>query len=103
MTVVSNGHSAVEAVGRDDYDIVFMDVQMPELDGLQATRKIRAAEDAHRRVTIIALTAHAMQGDKQRCLDAGMDGYLTKPVNPNELDRILSSLAARPLAAAVGT
>jgi signal transduction histidine kinase/ActR/RegA family two-component response regulator len=103
VTVVSNGRSAVEAVGRDDYDIVFMDVQMPELDGLQATREIRGTEDAHRRVTIIALTAHAMQGDKQRCLDAGMDDYLTKPVNPTELDRILSTVAARPLAAAVGT
>jgi CheY-like chemotaxis protein len=100
VTVVSDGRSAAEAVACDDFDIVFMDVQMPELDGLQATQQIRGTEAAHQRVRIIALTAHALQGDKQRCLDAGMDDYLTKPVNPDELDRILSVHAAIRLDAA---
>jgi signal transduction histidine kinase/CheY-like chemotaxis protein len=90
VTVVADGLSAVEAVARHDFSIVFMDVQMPELDGLQATQQIRRTRGAHRRVKIIALTAHALQGDRQRCLDAGMDDYLSKPVNPIELDRILS-------------
>jgi two-component system CheB/CheR fusion protein len=100
VTVVSDGRSAVAAVARDDFDVVFMDVQMPELDGLQATEQIRRTEAAHQRVRIIALTAHALQGDKQCCLDAGMDDYLTKPVNPEELDRILSFHAAIRLDAA---
>jgi signal transduction histidine kinase/CheY-like chemotaxis protein len=95
VTVVSDGRSAVDTVSRNDFDVVFMDVQMPVLDGLQATQEIRQAEaDTHHRVPIVALTAHAMQGDKQRCLEAGMDGYLTKPINPAELDRVLRSYAA---------
>jgi CheY-like chemotaxis protein len=90
VTVVSDGRSAVDAVSRKDFDVVFMDVQMPVLDGLHATQEIRRAEaGSHPRVPIVALTAHAMQGDKQRCLAAGMDGYLTKPINPAELDRVL--------------
>jgi CheY-like chemotaxis protein len=103
VTVVSDGRSAVDAVSRDDFDVVFMDVQMPVLDGLQATQEIRRAEaDSHLRVSIVALTAHAMQGDKQRCLAAGMDGYLTKPINPADLDRVLRLHAApRPESAAV--
>jgi CheY-like chemotaxis protein len=72
-----------------------MDVQMPELDGLGAARQIRVMPGVESRVTIIALTANAMQGDKRVCLEAGMDDYLTKPVNPHELDRILRLLAAR--------
>lgn len=103
VTVVSDGRSAVDAVSRNDFDVVFMDVQMPVLDGLQATQEIRRAEaDTHHRVPIVALTAHAMQGDKQRCLEAGMDGYLTKPINPAELDRVLQNHEAqRPETAAV--
>jgi len=90
VTVVSDGRSAVDAVSHGDFDMVFMDVQMPVLDGLQATQEIRRAQaDSHPRVPIVALTAHAMQGDKQRCLAAGMDGYLTKPIKPAELDRVL--------------
>jgi len=101
VTVVSNGRSAVTAVAGADFAIVFMDLQMPELDGLQATQEIRAAEGTRQHVRIIALTAHALQGDKQRCLDAGMNDYLTKPVNPDDLDRILNLHAARePLAPA---
>jgi signal transduction histidine kinase/CheY-like chemotaxis protein len=90
VTVVSDGRSAVAAVAREDFDMVFMDVQMPEIDGLEATQQIRRTEGARRRVRIIALTAHALQGDRQRCLDAGMDDYMAKPVRPDELDRILT-------------
>jgi CheY-like chemotaxis protein len=71
-----------------------MDVQMPVMDGLQAAQEIRSNEaGTHDRIPIVALTAHAMQGDKQRCLDAGMDNYLTKPIDPAELDRMLRTYA----------
>jgi signal transduction histidine kinase/CheY-like chemotaxis protein len=102
VTVVSDGRSAVEEVSRHAFDVVFMDVQMPVLDGLQATGEIRDIEArTHRRVPIVALTAHAMQGDKQQCLDAGMDDYLTKPISPAELDRILGLHTRTEVAAAV--
>jgi signal transduction histidine kinase/DNA-binding response OmpR family regulator len=95
VTVVADGRSAVTAVAGTHFDVVLMDVQMPELDGLQATQEIRKAEAGSRRhVPIVALTAHAMQSDQQRCLDSGMDGYLVKPINPNELDRILKMYSA---------
>jgi signal transduction histidine kinase/CheY-like chemotaxis protein len=95
VTVVADGRSAVAAVAGNDFDVVLMDVQMPELDGLQATREIRDSEaGTQRHVPIVALTAHAMQSDQQRCLDSGMDGYLTKPINANELERILGMYAA---------
>jgi len=103
VAVVGDGRSAVAAVARDAFDLVFMDVQMPELDGLAATQQIRSNESARGnegargRIMIIALTAHAMQGDKQRCLEAGMDDYLTKPVDPRELDRILRLFQEREL------
>jgi CheY-like chemotaxis protein len=102
VTFVADGRSAIAAVFRERFDVVFMDVQMPVLDGLEATREIRQAEAANHgsHVPIIALTAHAMQGDKQRCLEAGMDGYLTKPINPDELDRLLGIHAAPQLEAA---
>jgi CheY-like chemotaxis protein len=81
VEAVGNGREAIEAIGRGRYDVVLMDVQMPELDGLDATAAIRALErDSGRHIPIIALTAHAMQGDRERCLAAGMDGYLTKPL-----------------------
>jgi signal transduction histidine kinase/CheY-like chemotaxis protein len=95
VTVVDDGRSAVEAVAGNDFDVVLMDVQMPVLDGLQATREIRDSEaGTQRHIPIVALTAHAMQSDQQRCLDSGMDDYLTKPINASELDRILSTYAA---------
>ena len=88
--VVDNGHKAVEALLDRTYDLVLMDCQMPIMDGLTATRAIRERErrngnDHSRRIPIIALTANAVKGDRERCMDAGMDGYISKPINPDLL------------------
>ena len=98
VTVVGNGREAVGAVRERTFDLVFMDVQMPELDGLEATQHIRAMEFAEglARVRIVALTAHAMTSDRDQCLAAGMDDYLSKPIVPAELDRVLAQSAAAP-------
>jgi signal transduction histidine kinase/CheY-like chemotaxis protein len=88
-----NGREAVAAVTKDLFDIVLMDVQMPEMDGLEATaaiRKLEAVTGAH--VPIIALTAHAMKGDREICLAAGMDEYLSKPINPTQLFALIKSV-----------
>jgi PAS domain S-box-containing protein len=89
--VVADGREAVTAIASVGYDLVLMDVQMPEMDGLEATQAIRASEAAvaRRRIPIIALTADAMQGDEARCLSAGMDAYLSKPVHPTRLLTVL--------------
>jgi len=81
---VANGREALEALKNLPYDLVLMDVQMPEMDGLEATRQIRNPQSPipNRSIPIIAMTAHAMQGDKDRCLEAGMDDYVAKPVSP---------------------
>lgn len=84
VEIARNGREALEAMERQSYDLVLMDVQMPVLDGLEATRLIRS-HVVWCRVPIIAMTAHAMRGDRERCLEAGMDGYLAKPVNAAQL------------------
>lgn len=95
VTVVENGERAVAMVAGQEFDLVLMDLQMPQLDGLQATRQIRLQEaGTGRHVPIIAMTAHAMSGDRQRCLDAGMDDYLSKPIRTSELLDKLSHLSA---------
>ena len=102
VTVVSDGRQAVEAVQRLPFDLVLMDVQMPEMDGLEAAAAIRAKE--HRigspPLPIIAMTAHAMKGDRHRCLAAGMNAYLAKPIDAQKLLELIESVgprAARPL------
>jgi CheY-like chemotaxis protein len=96
VAVAANGREALAALDRDNFDLVFMDVQMPEIDGIEATIAIREKEKTTgTHVPVIALTAHAMKGDQQRCLEAGMDAYLSKPVRPQELDELLGKYRAR--------
>lgn len=93
VVVVDDGRKAVDRFRAEAFDLILMDVQMPVLNGFQATAAIRAAEKATGRHTpIIAMTAHAMAGDRQRCLEAGMDEYISKPINPAELQRIMQTL-----------
>jgi signal transduction histidine kinase/CheY-like chemotaxis protein len=98
VTIVQNGREALSIVQSQKFELIFMDLQMPEMDGLTATQQIREREKqtgAH--IPIIAMTAHAMQTDRQRCLDGGMDGYLEKPVTSQSLERkILLTLDCRP-------
>jgi len=85
VDVARDGMEAIEAVARRGYDLILMDMQMPRLDGLTATREIRSRESEGRRVPIVAMTANAMASDQRRCLDAGMDDYVTKPITPDRL------------------
>lgn len=92
----SDGHEAVEKWEAGEFDVVLMDVQMPRLDGYEATGLIRERErDRGRRTPIIALTAHAMRKDEDRCLDAGMDGYLSKPIDFTKLMECIGEILAR--------
>jgi PAS domain S-box-containing protein len=90
VKVVANGREALGALEQETYDLVLMDVQMPEMDGFEATGELRKREErTGLHIPVIALTAHAMKGDRERCLQAGMDGYLSKPIRPLELNDLL--------------
>jgi len=92
-TVVENGRQAVSAVAEGDFDLVFMDIQMPEMSGFEATAAIREFEEGtYTHIPIVAMTANAMKGDEQRCLDAGMDGYVTKPVSAVRIAKAIETL-----------
>src|SRR6202044_854188 len=94
--VAENGREALSAMDKHKFDLVLMDVQMPEMGGLEATRAIRENEKVtSQHVPIIAMTAHAMQGDRERCLEAGMDGYLSKPLDPKIFHQTVESMASR--------
>jgi PAS domain S-box-containing protein len=100
VTVAGNGAEALAAMDTHEFDLVFMDVQMPEMDGLEATSVIRGKEKiTGKHQPIIALTAHAMKGDREKCISAGMDGYLTKPIRPQELDDFLEDFMTRRITA----
>ena len=97
VTVAANGRQALEALEQCDwnFDVVFMDIQMPEMDGIEATKEIRKLERLGRKhIPVIALTAHAMEADKQRCLSAGMDRHLAKPIDAQVLAEIMSEVVA---------
>jgi signal transduction histidine kinase/CheY-like chemotaxis protein len=96
VVVAANGREALLALEKDAFDLVLMDIQMPEMDGLEATAAIRKKEQLNgKHQAVIALTAHAMKGDQERYVTAGMDGYLSKPIRTQELDAILDTYVAR--------
>ncbi len=93
VVAVENGKEALAALERDAFDLVLMDVQMPEMDGLAATQAIRQEEtQTGRHLPIIAMTSHAMKADRQRCLDAGMDDYVAKPIQKADLFRAIAAV-----------
>ncbi|MBV9762116.1 MAG: response regulator [Acidobacteriaceae bacterium] len=92
VTSASNGKQAVALWENQVFDLILMDVEMPEMDGLEATRIIRESEPPNSRVAIYALTAHALTGDRDKCLTVGMDGFISKPINVDEMLKLLSSL-----------
>ncbi|MEJ2200389.1 MAG: response regulator, partial [Desulfuromonadaceae bacterium] len=96
LTIVSDGQAAVDAVSQNHFDLVLMDVQMPEIDGLAATRKIRQLSGERKHpLPIIGMTAYALSGDRERCLAAGMDDYLSKPIKPELFYTVVERHLAR--------
>jgi CheY-like chemotaxis protein len=94
VDVVVNGREAIAAVERAAYDLILMDCQMPEMDGFEATAEIRRRERGNRHLPICALTANAMAGDRERCLAAGMDDYISKPIGLQQLQEAIQRLIA---------
>jgi CheY-like chemotaxis protein len=93
---VADGRQAVQALERESFDLVFMDIQMPEMDGYEAARSIRARERfSGTHVPIVAMTAHAMAGDREKCMEAGMDGYVAKPIRKSELVDTIKEITLR--------
>ena len=96
VTVVNDGRAALSAIEEQSFDLILMDIQMPEMDGLEATRILREREQAgHPTAPIIAMTAHAMKGDRDKCMEAGMRGYISKPIQPEELFEIIEDVMAQ--------
>ncbi|MBW2175228.1 MAG: response regulator, partial [Deltaproteobacteria bacterium] len=96
VVVASNGREALEALDKEHIDLILMDVQMPEMDGFEATELIRDREKGNGgHIPIVAMTAHAMKGDRERCLAAGMDNYMSKPIRAEDLFSIIEDLAHR--------
>jgi CheY-like chemotaxis protein len=103
VTVANNGREAIALLERQPFDLVLMDVQMPELDGLEATRHIRQLEAAGKLpmqprapLPIVAMTAHAMKGDRERCLESGMNSYVSKPIRGRDLEKALAEALTPP-------
>jgi signal transduction histidine kinase/CheY-like chemotaxis protein len=101
VVVVSNGREAVDQVDRERFDLVLMDVSMPEMGGLEATAALRLKYHNDRRIPIIAMTAHALVGDREMCLHAGMDGYISKPITPSDLFLAIDEVLAKDYSAVV--
>jgi CheY-like chemotaxis protein len=89
-TTAANGLEAIDAIARQPIDVIFMDIQMPELDGMEATRRIVSLYPSRKRPWIIAMTANAMEGDREVCLKAGMDDYISKPISAHSLGKALA-------------
>jgi CheY-like chemotaxis protein len=97
LAVAENGNEALLLLKTGSFDLVLMDIQMPEMDGLTATARIREGETiTHTHIPIIAMTAHAMKGDRERCLAAGMDGYISKPISALELETAIAETLQGP-------
>jgi two-component system sensor histidine kinase/response regulator len=98
VTLVANGINALKALDEQTFDLVLMDVQMPEMGGFEATAKIRESEHGRgTHVPIVAMTAHAMSGDRERCLAAGMDGYISKPIRALALTEVVERYRHQPV------
>ncbi|MBF0550397.1 MAG: response regulator [Deltaproteobacteria bacterium] len=98
VIIAANGIEVLEALTKDNFNLILMDVQMPDMDGIQATAAIREMEkQTGEHIRIIALTAHALKGDSDKCLAAGMDDYLTKPIRPNELLQSIENARSYPI------
>jgi two-component system sensor histidine kinase/response regulator len=96
VTIAGNGRAALDALAREQFDLVLMDVQMPEMSGLEATIELRVQEQATgAHLPVVAMTAHAMKGDEERCLAAGMDGYISKPVQTTVLYRVIENMLSQ--------
>jgi CheY-like chemotaxis protein len=97
VAVANNGREAYEAFVKESFDLILMDVQMPEMDGFEATEAIRSSKLEHSDLPIIAMTAHAMKGDRERCLEAGMDAYISKPIRAQTLYDTVQRYAPPPV------
>jgi CheY-like chemotaxis protein len=96
VVVVGDGQAALDAIEKESFDLILMDIQMPEMDGLEATRILREREQRGlRSAPIIAMTAHAMKGDRDKCIEAGMTGYISKPIQPDQLFELMEEVMAQ--------